>query len=104
MQRYTYIPKSVSELNDFLGFMIVQSPLFRNIEFPNQNLASVFFELNAALQIVRPRIGEERFQRLSELAQQVRNHFESDPNDDNGNTRAGRKLLYEMKAVLRSRK
>jgi hypothetical protein len=100
MTRYTYVPKSVSELNDFLGFMIVQSPLFEDIAFPGRNLTTVFLQLNEALQVLRPKIGEERFQVLSELAQHVRNHFEADPNDNNGETRAGRKLLYEMKAVL----
>jgi hypothetical protein len=104
MPRYTYIPKSVSELNDFLGFMIVRSPLFEDIAFPEQSIATVFAELSESLQLLRPKIGEDRFQRLSELAQRVKFHFEADPNNDNGETRASRKLLYEMKAVLRSRK
>jgi hypothetical protein len=104
MPRYTYIPKSISELNDFLGFMIVRSPLFEDIAFPGQSLATVFAELSESLQRLRPKLGEDRFQRLSELAQRVKSHFEADPNNDNGETRAGRKLLYEMKAVLRSRK
>jgi hypothetical protein len=103
MPSYTYVPKSVSELNDLLGFMIVRSPLFEDIAFPGQNLTTVFFQLNEALRILRLKVGEERFQRLSEMAQSVRTHFEADPNDDNGGTRAGRKLIYEMKALLRSR-
>jgi hypothetical protein len=103
MRSYTYVPQSVSELNDFLGFMIVRSPLFEDVAFPGQSIATVFAELSESLQLLRPKIGEERFQRLSELAQRVRTHFEADPDDNNGETSAGRKLIYEMKAVLRRR-
>jgi hypothetical protein len=102
MPSYTYVPKSVSELNDLLGFMIVRSPLFEDIAFPGQPHDGVLsIDRGATDSSAKDR--RERFQGLSKLAQRVRTRFEADPTDDNGETRAGRKLIYEMKAVLRSR-
>lgn len=104
MQSYTtFVPKSASELIDFLSFLIVQSPKFEDVEFPGRNLETVFDQLFHALDNIRAKIGDERFNALAELAARVKGHFEADPDDANGEARRGRQLLHEMEGVLRRR-
>jgi hypothetical protein len=94
------IPETIGELYILLGFMMIKAPTFEDPIFPGRNVEAIFFELNEGLSVVREEVGEERFRVLTELSDRMRRHFEADPNDSNGETRKGRKLIPEMEAIL----
>ena len=58
-----FIPKTVSELIEQLGWMTLFSPKFENDSgyFPGRNLDTTFFSLNEGLKANRNRLGEERY-------------------------------------------
>jgi hypothetical protein len=95
-----YVPKTIGELLDQLGFMFLSSPRFEDIEFPGQSIDTVFLQLNQGLSNMRKQLGEERFQALSALSAGARTHFEGDPLDNNGEAQKGRRLLREMEEML----
>jgi hypothetical protein len=98
-----YAPGTVSELLDMLGFIMVKAPSFEDPIFPGRNLHSVFVQLNDGLERVRPKIGDEKFAALTEIAKTMRAYFEADPEDKSGAARKGRALVHEMRAILRGR-
>ncbi len=98
-----YVPKSIPELLDMLGFIMLKSPRFEDVMFPGRNLESVFIQLNDGLRAVRSKLGEKRYPALSELAHRMHTHFEADPEDNNGEAKAGRALLHEMRVLLQKR-
>lgn len=98
-----YVPATIDELNDLLGFIAIMGPNFEDVMFPGRNLDSVFEQLNAALELVRPKMGEQKFEALSELSHRMRALFDADPDDTNGDSRAGRALAHEMQSILGKR-
>lgn len=99
-----YIPQDVGELLDQLAYMMLKSPIFKDSTgyFPRQNIDTAFFALNEGLQVTRKKLGEERYATLRGMSDQMRALFESDPDNTNGNTKAGRKLIREMEDILKS--
>ena len=95
-----YIPRSIGEVLDQLGFVFLRAPTFEDPAFPGQNIDSVFLQLNEGLEAVRKQLGEERIQKLTTLSDKARAHFESDPNDENGGAREGRRIIREMEEML----
>jgi len=75
-----YIPQTVGEVLDKLGFMMLASPTFvdRRGQFPGRNIDTVFFALNEGLKVIRAEIGDEKYDRLRRLSDQMRAHFEAD--------------------------
>jgi hypothetical protein len=69
---------------------------------PGQNIDTTFFSLNEGLRVIREKLGEERYMRLRAMSDQMRALFESDPDNTNGDTKAGRKLIREIEDILRS--
>jgi len=104
MRYKPHIPQDVGELLDDLAHIMVASPTFKDKTgyFPEQNIDTDFFALNEGLQVVRKKIGEERYATLKALSDKMRALFESDPTDTNGNTHAGRTLIHEMEDILKS--
>lgn len=98
-----YIPASLSEINDLLGSMILDAPTFvdRLGDFPDWNIDSMFDKLYRGLDVVRKKLGEDRYAALLDLAQRAKALFAADQDDTNGNTDLGRALLFEMEDVLR---
>ena len=86
-----------------LGFMFVKSPTFVDPVFPGRSVETAFLQLNEGLRNVRKELGEERFHALVALSDEVRAHFEADPQDSNGEAWAGRRLLQEMQEMLEAR-
>lgn len=84
--------------------MMLYSPTFKDKTgyFPRQNIDTVFFALNEGLLALRKKLGEERYMTLRSMSDKMRALFESDPDNSNGNTKAGRKLIREMEEVLKS--
>lgn len=58
-----YIPKGVSQIMDYLGMMMLDSPTFvdRTGYLPGRNLEITFSELNEGLRLIRGKLGEERY-------------------------------------------
>lgn len=94
------IPKNLGEIWDLLGSMTLNAPSFQSELFPDQNIETEFVALNRGFELVRTKLGSERFTRLIELADRAKDLFASDPEDVNGNADEGRKLLFEMEGVI----
>lgn len=97
-----YIAASLSEIYDLLGSMILHAPRFIDESgvFPYRNIDTVFYELTEALGIVRSKLGEERYAALIDLAARAKALFAADPEDTNGKTDEGYKLLYEIEDLI----
>lgn len=97
-----YIPETIGELMDKLASIMLSSPKFEDTSgyFPGKGIVTEFVALNEGLQKVRPTLGEERYQILKSLSDQMREHFEADPDDMNGRTASGRKIVLEMRDML----
>ena len=104
MRYIPYIPQTIGELMDKLGSMMLGAPSFKDRTgyFPQMNLDTEFFALNEGLVALRRKLGEERYVALRRLSDQMRALFESDPDNTNGGTKAGRKLIREMEDILKS--
>ena len=75
-----YIPKGVSEIADFLGMMLLKSPMFVDETgyFPGRNLRTPFCELNESLRLIRGKVGDEQYSNLVALPDRMRAHFAAD--------------------------
>jgi len=104
MRYRPYIPQDVGELWDKLGSMMLGAPLFKDRAgyFPQKNIDTEFFALNEGLLALRKELGEERYATLRSMSDKMRALFESDPDNTNGGTKAGRKLIREMEDILKS--
>ena len=98
-----YIPASLSEINDLLGSMILWAPTFvdETGRFPDRNIDTRFHQLVEAFALCRKKLGEERYAKLLRLAAEAKSLFADDPEDKNGKTDQGRKLLYEIEDILK---
>lgn len=97
-----YIAASLSEIYDLLGSMMLHAPRFVDETgvFPYRNIDTVFYELTEAFGIVRRKLGEERYTALIDLAARAKALFAADPDDTNGKTDEGYKLLYEIEDLI----
>ena len=95
-----YIPKTLSEIYDQIGGMLLGAPTFKRDLFPDENIDSEFFVLVESFALVRKKLGEERYGKLTELAAQAKALFAEDAEDVNGKTDIGRKLLYEIEDII----
>jgi hypothetical protein len=101
LRRYKpHIPQTIDDVVSQLGFMLLKSPTFVDPFFPGRNVETAFLQLNGGLRNVRKELGEERFHTLMALSDKVRAHFEADPQDNNGESMAGRQLIQEMQEIL----
>jgi hypothetical protein len=99
-----YVPKTLSELYDFLAHMMLASPTFKDRTgfLRHQNIDTTFFSLNESLIALRKKLGEERYATLRAMSDKMRVLFEADPEDKTGDTATGQKLVREMEGILRS--
>lgn len=100
-----YVPQSLGDLLDQMGFMMLSSPTFRDKTgyFPEQNLETAFYELNEGLQRLRPKLGDELYRRFVAMSDQMRAYFEADPEDKTGDSNRGRALIREMEELIVAR-
>lgn len=103
--REPYIPRTIGEIMDQLGAMMLYSPTFRDPlgEFPEQNIDTEFFALNEGLKLARKKPGEERYSALIALSDRMRGLFEADPEDKSEESMVGRELIVEMQDLLTQR-
>lgn len=97
-----YIPQTIGDLRDMLGMMMLYSPTFKDHSgyFPERNVNTVFSELNQSLQALRGKLGVERYLTLRSMSDQMRAHFEADPEDRTGEALKGRDLIDAMDKLL----
>ena|ERR1700684_822708 len=100
-----YIPQGVSEVIDQLSMMMLKSPTFvdRTGYFPWQNVDTVFHQLNEGLRLVRGKLGEERYNKLVDMSDRMRAHFEADPENKTDDTLKGREIVDEMQKLLKEK-
>ena len=100
-----YIPKSLGEVHDELMVMIGDAPKFLDTwsgVYPDQNIDSRFLQLTEGFGVVRRKLGEERYAALIDLAARAKALFAADPEDNNGKTDEGIKLIHEMMELIQS--
>jgi hypothetical protein len=100
-----YIPQSVSEILENLGSMMLSAPAFLDDSgyFPDRNIESEFYLLNEGMRLIRKRLGEEKYVTLAGMSDQMRAHFEADPEDVTGEATQGRKIIDQMMFILRGK-
>lgn len=101
-----YVPETLGEVMDKLASMMLGSPRFEDKTgyFPEQDINTEFYALNEGLRRLQKRLGEERYQRLKSLSDQMRRHFEADPEDKTEDAIKGREIILEMRELLRKPK
>ena len=99
-----YIPKGFAEIWDYLALLMLASPRFdNNLWFDaDRNIDTVFFAFNEGLKTIRSDVGEETYQKLAELSDRMRAHFEADPESKNGEVIKGRELILDMQDILKA--
>ena len=70
-------------------------------DFPGQNIDTEFYALKEGFKAVRKKLGDERYERLVEMADRAKAHFLADPEDKTEDALAGRELFVEMENVLK---
>jgi hypothetical protein len=82
--------------------MILGAPKFEDQTgyLPFLDLDYAFRELNEGLDFNRRKLGEERYQTLRRMSDEMRALFEADPDDTNGNTTKGCKIINEMLDIV----
>jgi hypothetical protein len=97
-----YIPETLSEIYDYLAGTLARAPTFVDDtgHFPERNIDTEFDVLVAAFGRVRQKIGEERHAKLIALVERAKALFLADPNDDNGKTLLGCKLIWEIEDII----
>jgi hypothetical protein len=97
-----YIPQERSEVMDHLAGMMLSKPNFLDASgyFPERNIDTEFHALNEGLRIISKRLGEDRYQQLKAMSDQMRALFEANPDEDSDEVRAGRALILEMRDLI----
>lgn len=97
-----YVPATLSEIDDLLGSMILGAPTFKDRTgyFPNKNVDSEFLQLTDGLEVVRKKLGEDRYVKMIDIAARAKALFLDDQEDKNGKTDQGRDLLFELEDLL----
>lgn len=96
MTAYRYIPSTPGDVVDRLGAMSLCLP---DHPLPSSGLdmQGAFAELHESLGIIRPRIGDERFLRATEMAKESEQFYVG------GDELAGGRMLREMQKVIARR-
>lgn len=98
-----YIPNTKGEFLDLLASMILSAPTFidKSGHFPEQDIDTEFFALNAGLKAIKKSLGEDDYTQAVELSAKARAHFEADPDDRTDDGIKGRDCLIDIEEILR---
>ncbi len=96
------VPENISELIDVLGAMLLGAPTFadRTGYLPFYNLDYSFRELNEGLAFNKTKLGEEQYQKLTQMSDQMRALFEADPENKTGDTTRGCHMIQDMLEIV----
>lgn len=83
--------------------MLLGAPKFQDKTgyFPYRNLDYDFQQLIGGLNNARQALGEERYNELLRMSENMRALFEADPDDKTGETLEGCKIIHQMEDILR---
>ncbi len=97
-----HVPEHLSEVQDVLTSMVGSAPTFLKPGFNGlgHNLESEFACASEGIAGVRDKLGEGRYARLMALLAQAKMLFLEDQNDDNGKTKQGCDLLWDMDEII----
>ncbi len=97
-----YFPKDLGSIYDLLGWMMLYAPEFKSgMSWAyEENIDITFFQLNEGLETIRHQLGEQTYAQLVSMSQQMRAHFEADPEDKTEDGIKGRVLIDEMSDIL----
>jgi hypothetical protein len=98
----SHVCQTLGELNEFLGWMMINAPAFtdRTGYFAEQNIDTEFQALNESFDVLRSKLGEERYAKMVGMAARMRALFEADPETKTGQTIAGCGIIHEMELML----
>lgn len=98
-----YIPQDLPDLIDQLVSMRLNAPKLKDHTgyMPFINLDYCFRQLNEGLIFNRKKLGEERYQKLARMSDQIRALFEADPENKTGDTAEGRYMIEDMVDIVR---
>lgn len=74
---------------DHLNYMLFSSADFHDEDLIGRDLEAAFCELNGSFELLRKKLGEERYAKLVELSGRMRAHFEADPKNETDDTIRG---------------
>lgn len=99
-----YVPETLSEIYDFLAGTLGGAPRFVDETGydPYKSIDTEFETLTAAFDKVRSKLGEEAYTSLIELSAQAKALFIADPNEENGKTDDGIKLIHQIEAIIQT--
>ncbi len=97
-----FIPQNIPDLVDVLKWMILYAPKFTgNSAYSSfRNPEYQFRQLNEGLAFNRKKLGEERYQKLAQMSDQIRALFEADPDSKTGDTAQGRRIIQDMLEIV----
>jgi hypothetical protein len=101
-----YVAQTIGELNEQLGWMMLNAPTFKDRTgyFPERSIDTAFQGLKDSLANLRGKLGEGRYAKMLDMADQMRALFGSDPENKTGGSKAGRLIIREMELMLRRKK
>lgn len=102
LKREPYVPATLSEIYDYLAGTLGRAPTFIDETdfYSSGGIDTEFSVLVSAFGNARLKLGEDRYAKLIELAARTKALFLADPNDDNGKTVEGCKLIWEMENII----
>lgn len=97
-----YVPKSLGELLDYLTLFLNGVPGFidKSGVFEDENVDTCFARFYEGLEFVRKKLGEERYAAVVNLATRAKALYLEDPDDTNGKTDQGVKLIHKIDEIL----
>lgn len=97
-----YIPKSLGELLDYLTLFLSGVPGFidKTGLYEDQNIETCFARFYEGIEFVRKKLGEERYAAVIDLAARAKALYLEDPDDTNGKTDQGVKLIHQIDDIL----
>lgn len=99
-----FFPKTLSDLYDLLGPIAGHAPKYDNdwYQYLGRTIHTEFEDLLGGLANVRSKLGEERYSRAVDLAARAKALFLEDPDDDNGKTDEGLKLIWQIEEIVQA--
>jgi hypothetical protein len=99
-----FIPENLGDVDDQLGSMMLDAPLFTHSPSRiRHTLELAFLKLNEGLKRIRSDLGDELYERLARMSDQMKALFQADPEDKTGETAAGQRIIMQMQELIQAR-
>lgn len=100
--RNRYVPKFLGEIQDGLQAHIGKAPGYHDgfDSFMGNDIHSLFARIEEGSGLSRDKLGEDRHAQLVSMARGVKALFLADPEDNNGKTMEGVRIIWAMDALI----